>query len=121
MMYKLKLGSDMRELCEDLKRKIDEGNANADERKLWKQLGKTFRLLSENPKHPGLASHKIHGYSEDDVWESYLENHTPGAKRIFWTYEPDGSIWIHAIELHPDKARDYKNIRKSKPYEEEGQ
>ena len=124
-MYKLVMGLAMREFYDGLKRKIDEGIANADERKLWKQLGKTFRLLSENPKHPGLRSHKIEElkqrYPSDDIWESYVENHTPKAKRIFWTYEPDGFICIHAIELHPEKARDYKTIERKFKTQAEGE
>lgn len=46
------------------------------------------------------------------VWESYLENNTPGAGRIFWVYGPDkGDITIIGLEPHPnDKSNAYKKI-----------
>jgi len=39
------------------------------------------------------------------VWDSYVENKTPGAWRIFWHYGPDEAdqkvITILAITPHP--------------------
>lgn len=58
---------------------------------LQSQLKKALRLLSENPKHPGLRSHALHG-SEDvygeKVWTSYVQNNTPEAHRLLWHYGP---------------------------------
>lgn len=37
-----------------------------------------------------------------DVFESYAQNKTPGAYRIFWTYGPSkAEITILAITPHP--------------------
>lgn len=46
------------------------------------------------------------------VWESYLENNTPAAGRIFWAYGPEqGDITVIGPESHPnDKANAYKKI-----------
>ena len=113
-MYELKMTPEMAKLHNTLRQKILAGNANADEQKLWKQLGKTFRTLSENPRHPGLNSHKIQGLPANygDIWESYMENHTPGAKRIFWRYGPGANvITLYAVELHPENTRDYRKIQ----------
>ena len=47
------------------------------------------------------------------VWESYLENNTPAAGRIFWSYGPQkGDITIVGIEPHPNDAKSnaYKKI-----------
>ena len=113
-MYKLTFGSKMGALLTSLKRKVDEGTANVDERKLWKQLEKTLRLLAENPKHPSLASHKIQGLKKAypyEVWQSYVENHTPGAKRLYWHYMSENAIEVTAVELHPENARDYRNVQ----------
>ncbi|PZS07047.1 MAG: hypothetical protein DLM55_11945, partial [Acidimicrobiales bacterium] len=29
------------------------------------------------------------GLEDEKVWDSYVENHTPGAWRIYWMYGPD--------------------------------
>ena len=46
------------------------------------------------------------------VWESYLENDTPGAGRLFWVYGPDkGDITVIGLEPHPnDKSNAYRKI-----------
>lgn len=71
-----------------------------------KKVDKTRRLLRDpGPSHPGLQSHKYHsltGPNGEDVWESYIENKTPGAWRIFWTYGPDAdTITILSLGPHP--------------------
>jgi hypothetical protein len=56
-----------------------------------KQVLKALGFLETNPKHPGLKSHEFTSLStkEYKVWESYAQNDTPGAYRIFWRYGPD--------------------------------
>lgn len=70
-------------------------------RKVRKALG----LLQRDPRYPGLNSHKyvsLHGADGEDVWDSYVENRTPSAWRIFWHYGPDsGTITILVIGPHP--------------------
>lgn len=78
---------------------------------LFRKLVKALRLLSENPKHPGLKSHEIKPLSNRygiKVWQSYLESNTPSAGRLFWVYGPKkAQITIIGIEPHPeDKKRD---------------
>ena len=74
---------------------------------LFKQVNKALKLLKENPKHPGLNSHEysslVHPYDKNQkVLESYIQNHTPGAYRLFWCYGPiAGTITIIAITPHP--------------------
>jgi len=49
-------------------------------------------LLQINPCHPGLHSHQdenFPGAQKANVWDSYVENRTPGAWRIWWMYGPD--------------------------------
>lgn len=61
--------------------------------------------LEANPRHPGLNSHRYESLSEvlgEKVWESYVENKTPGAYRVFWIYGPEkGSLTVLAITPHP--------------------
>lgn len=72
-------------------------------------------LLSQNPRYPRLQSHEITSLTARygmKVWESYLENNTPAAERIFWAYGPEqGDITVIGLEPHPnDKANAYKKI-----------
>ena len=113
-MYIIKRAKEVAEILDALGQKVRAGNANADERKLYKKLKKTLGLLAENPKHRGLASHKVHGLSaryRRDIWESYVENHTPGAMRIFWYYGPGAQeITLLQLERHPENALPYQQV-----------
>ncbi len=71
-----------------------------------KKTKKALRLLRDvGPKHPGLNSHKYHsitGPSGEGVWESYIENRTPGAWRLWWVYGPGpDALTIVTIGPHP--------------------
>lgn len=116
MQYEIHLGvPEMEELWQNLNRKYADGSANKKEEKLRKQMGKAMWLLSQDPRHPGLRSHEIPPLSArygTKVWESYLENDTPGAGRIFWVYGPgQGQITVIGLEPHPDnKSNAYKKV-----------
>ena len=100
---------DVKKFWDGLKKKIKSKEATKKEEKLYKQLGKAMYILSQNPRHPGLQSHEISVLSARygmKVWESYLENNTPAAGRIFWAYGPgQGDITILSIEPHPNDAK----------------
>jgi hypothetical protein len=73
-----------------------------------KKVRKALRHLETNPRHPGLHSHPYESFPVDrdvKVWDSYVENRTPGAWRIFWHYGPDEAgrsvITVLAITPHP--------------------
>lgn len=65
------------------------GNATlAKLRKVRKALG----MLQTDPTYPGLHSHLYQhfpGLEKGKVWDSYVENRTPGAWRIYWMYGPN--------------------------------
>jgi hypothetical protein len=87
------------------------GELDKGEVKLFKKLLKTFNHLSINPRYPGLCSHEIDALSRIAgfrIWESYVENKTPAAGRVFWAYGPGRSeITILGFEPHPeDQKRD---------------
>lgn len=71
-----------------------------------RKVRKTLGLLERDPRYPGLNSHKyssISGANGEEIWESYVENRTPSAWRVFWHYGPDGGvITIVSIAAHPD-------------------
>jgi hypothetical protein len=71
-----------------------------------KKVRKALRLLEQTgPRHPGLHSHEYHsipGPNGTTLWESYVENRSPGAWRIWWIYGPQNEqITIVAIGPHP--------------------
>ena len=112
---------EMESLWEDLLRKFAGGTLDRDGALLLKKLRKAILLLAENPGHPGLSSHEISSLTERygmKVWQSYLENRTPAAGRIYWIYGPKrGSITIIGIEAHPEsgKSRGYEKVSLSRP------
>jgi hypothetical protein len=73
--------------------------------KKYKIVCKALGLLSINPKHPSLNTHKFNkfkGYEDMDIFEAYAENNTPNAYRIFWFYGVGRDIiTIVAIIPHP--------------------
>jgi len=87
-------------------------------------MGKAMALLSSDPKHPGLHSHEIESLSRRygmRVWQSYLENKTSGAGRIYWIYGPEkNEITIIGLEPHPEDKKDgYTKVRLSASGREE--
>ncbi len=115
-MYSIHMGvPEMETLWNDLRNKVRQGVATKKRIKMYKQLGKAMRLLSNDPRYPGLQSHEIDALTARygmKVWESYLENNTPAAGRIFWVYGPNqGDITIIGLEPHPnDKSNAYRNV-----------
>lgn len=61
--------------------------------------------MRSNLRHPSLNTHKysdVAGKNGEEAFESYAQNHTPGAYRIFWHYGPEkGMITILRIVPHP--------------------
>jgi hypothetical protein len=107
---------DAQEKYEELKKNAEESvkARKADRKKkaskaqgLFKQVHGCIQKLLNNPRHPGLQTHKYdsltHPYDEKQpVFEAYAQNQTPGAYRVFWCYGPKkGDISIIAITPHP--------------------
>lgn len=115
-MYSIVMGiPEMQAFWDSLCVRIRSGSATKDEIKLYKKLGKALYHLSQNPRHTGLETHEISSLTKRygmKVWQSYLENQTPAAGRIFWVYGPNrGEITIIGLEPHPnDKSNSYDKI-----------
>ncbi len=96
-MYLLKYTDEAKSNLADLKKK---GQV-----KKLKKIKETLDKLKENPRYPGLHTHKyksFKGNSGEDIFQSYIENKTPGAFRVFWHYGPDKTvITIVAVTPHP--------------------
>jgi hypothetical protein len=83
--------------------KLKELEKDKSKKGILKQVKKTLGFMETNLKHPSLNTHKFDGIScaLGDVFESYVQNKTPGAYRIFWAYGPGrGEIYILAITPH---------------------
>lgn len=70
-----------------------------------KAVGKALAFMNADLRHPSLHTHKFDEMESPfggDVFESYAQNKTPGAYRIFWAYGPNkAEITILAITPHP--------------------
>ena len=134
MTFRIRMGvPGMEALWNDHSARKLQGKFSKDEEKFFKKLVKALGFLGQNPRHPGLESHEIDDLTRKygfKIFQSYLENKTPGAGRIFWAYGPDkGDITVLAIEPHPEdqKRGAYERIklsarpaRQPKPEERKG-
>jgi hypothetical protein len=100
---------EMRDLWERLVAGAVAGTLNAEDQELAKKLAKAVKHLGANPFHPGLQSHEIDDLTRRygrKVFESYLENNTPAAGRLFWIYGPERmQITVIGLEPHPEDAK----------------
>jgi hypothetical protein len=126
MNFTIRMGvPDMEAYWDDMYRRAQEGNLDREEMRLWKKLAKTVLLLSSNPRHNSLQSHEIDDLTRRysrivgrscKVWQSYLENNTPAAGRLFWVYGPGKTeITVIGLEPHPEdqKKAGYAKVRLS--------
>ena len=119
MYFNIRMGvPEMEDLWNNLCKKSKEGTLKGNDKKLFKKLTKALIFLQNDPKYPGLRTHEINQLSKRygfKVWQSYLENNTPSAGRLFWVYGPDRKdITIIGMEPHPEDKKDaYEKIRLS--------
>ena len=71
-----------------------------------KKLKKALRLLSEHgPQYPSLRTHTMSGVKAADdstIYISYVENHTPTAWRLYWSYWGKSQIIVIYAGPHPE-------------------
>jgi hypothetical protein len=120
MPFNIRMGlPEMAAVWADLSTRSQARKLSTDEEKYFKKLVKALGYLSNNPRHNSLASHEIAALTQKygfKVFQSYLENGTPSAGRLFWAYGPDkGDITVMAIEPHPEdqKRGAYQRIKLS--------
>lgn len=74
-----------------------------DKKAVLKAVNKILGFMETNLRHPSLHTHKydaMHGPHGEEVFESYVQNRTPGAYRIFWHYGPKNKM-ITILEICP--------------------
>lgn len=73
--------------------------------KKYTKVCKILAFMEVNLRHSSLKTHSysdLEGPNKEKVFESYVENKTPGAWRIFWYYGPEkGILTILDITPHP--------------------
>jgi hypothetical protein len=79
--------------------------ADPSKHRILKDVIKALRYMETNLRHPSLNTHEYHALKGPDgekVFESYAQQNTPGAYRVFWYYGPGKNIIsILAIIPHP--------------------
>lgn len=73
--------------------------------KRYRAVRKTIKLLVDNPRHNSLQTHEftsLKGPLGEKVFESYAEQNTPAAYRVFWYYGLGRErLTIIAVVRHP--------------------
>jgi hypothetical protein len=107
------------ELWKTLLKGYKQGVLDAEDRELFKKWSKAIERLRDDPFYPGLKSHEITDLTRRfgrKVFQSYLENNTPSAGRLFWVYGPgEGEITVLGLEPHPEdrKNKGYDRVNLS--------
>lgn len=121
MQFKIKMGvPQMIQLWQKLQAEYRSGSINKNNAILYKKWGKALKVLSEDPRYPGLHTHEISSLSNRygmKVWQSYLENKNSEARRIFWVYGPNQEdITIIGLDPHLESSKNgaYDRIELSK-------
>ena len=108
MNFNIRMGiPEMQELWQDLQQKYRSGKIKKKEEQLYKKWGKALKLLSADPFYPSLQTHEIEPLSRRygmKVWQSYLENKTSGAMRMYWVTDRIRKIsrlldWSHIRKI----------------------
>ena len=115
-MFNIRMGiPEMEALWNKLQMGHQNGNNSIEEEKLYNKWGNALKKLSVNPMYPGLHTHDIDPLTKRygmKVWQSYLENKTSKARRMYWVYGPNqNDITIIGLEPHPEDAKNGANDR----------
>ena len=69
------------------------------------QLKAAITKIAHDSRYKGLNSHKYESLNDrygQEIWESYVQNNTPGAWRLFWFYGPEkDEITLVLATPHP--------------------
>lgn len=92
-------------LSETAREQVTKLAGDPSKKSVAKVVIKSLGLMHTNIKHPSLNTHKydeMTGPNGETVFESYAQNNTPGAYRIFWFYGPGKLIiTVLAVTPHP--------------------
>ena len=109
-MFNIRMGiPEMEALWNKLQTGHRNGKNSKKDEELYMKWGRALKKLSVDPMYPSLHTHEIEPLSRRygmKVWQSYLENKTSKARRMYWVYGPDQKdITIIGLEPHPEDAK----------------
>ena len=109
-MFNIRMGiPEMEALWNKLQTGHRNGKNSKRDEELYMKWGSALKKLSVDPMYPSLHTHEIETLSRRygmKVWQSYLENKTSKARRMYWVYGPDQKdITIIGLEPHPEDAK----------------
>ena len=109
-MFNIRMGiPEMEALWNKLQTGHRNGKNSKKDEELYMKWGSALKKLSVDPMYPSLHTHEIEPLSRRygmKVWQSYLENKTSKARRMYWVYGPDKKdITIIGLEPHPEDAK----------------
>jgi len=120
MAYTIRMGiPEMDSLWKELQKRYRSGTIKKREEQIYKKWGNALKKLAEDPMYPSLQTHEIEDLSKRygmKVWQSYLENRTSGAMRMYWVYGPEQrDITVIGLEPHPEDKKNgsYDRIKLS--------
>lgn len=110
MQFQIRLGvPEMLELWTSLLQKNATNSLSAKELRLFRKWKNGMKHLASDPFYPSLQTHEIEPLSRRygmKVWQSYLENNTSRAMRMYWVYGPNRQdITIIGLEPHPEDKK----------------
>lgn len=76
---------------EDADEQLRDLEISKDKASAYKAIRKALGLMETNLRHQSLNTHpysSLIGVNGEKVFESYAQNNTPGAYRVFWRYGP---------------------------------
>ncbi len=99
----------MEQLWNKLQQEYRAGTIRKKDEQLYKKWGNALKKLSHDPAYPGLQTHEIEPLTRRygiKVWQSYLENRTSSAMRMYWAYGPGKQeITVIGLEPHPEDKK----------------
>ena len=109
-MFNIRKGiPEMEALWDKLQTGHRNGKNSKKDEELYMKWGSALKKLSVDPMYPSLHTHEIEPLSRRygmKVWQSYLENKTSKARRMYWVYGPEQKdITIIGLEPHPEDAK----------------
>ncbi len=109
-MFNIRMGiPEMEETWNRLLNGHRNGTNSKKNEELYLKWGNALKKLASDPLYPSLHTHEIEPLSRRygmKVWQSYLENKTSKAKRMFWVYGPaQKDITIIGLEPHPEDSK----------------
>lgn len=93
-------------LSPDVDQWFREAGSKPSLREKFKKAKKAVKIMRQvGPHYPGFETHQMHnlkGPGDTVIWNSYVENHTSNAWRMYWVWQ-ESYVFIVSIGPHDHK------------------